>query len=244
MDVFEEVRKYYEEAIDWEPDVKRSWIEEYLKFLENQGKSQNILSQIWDDINAFSFYQDRSEHHDLSELPYWEYSVCLEWIDNHVLSREYTLNLKNAKRLLGNLLDFYKFLLSKGHIENYTELEKAFNEICGGKKLNLVKRVPYTGKELWTSMSVPSKQGRNEESFTMSDYWLIILYMSTKRSWNHLKEVAKSSKSPQKKIMQINDLQRKLKNIGYFRYPEKLLLPYGAPADEDLDDASNWFFHK
>lgn len=25
MDVFEKIRKYYEETIDWEPDVKRVW---------------------------------------------------------------------------------------------------------------------------------------------------------------------------------------------------------------------------
>jgi hypothetical protein len=244
MNVFEEIRRYYEETIDWKPDVKRAWVEEYLKYLESQGKSQNILLQIWGDINAFSFYQDRSEHHDLSELPYWEYSVCLEWIDSHVLSREYNLNLKNTKRLIGNLLGFYKFLVQKGYIKSHSELEKAYNEICGGKKLNLVKRIPYTGAEMWTAMSVPAKHGRSEESFAMSDYWLILLYMSTKRSWEHLKEVAKGAKSPEMKIKQIDNLQRKLKNIGYLKNPEKLLIPYGPPTNEDMDDATKWFFHK
>jgi hypothetical protein len=130
--------------------------------LESQGKSSDDLLEIWGDINAFSFYQDRSEHHDLSKLPYWEYSVCLQWIDSHVLSREYNLNLKNAKRLLGSLLEFYKFLAKKNYIKSYSELEKAYTDICGGKKLNLVQRIPYTGKELWTSMSVPTNQGRAE----------------------------------------------------------------------------------
>lgn len=244
MNVFEEIRRYYEETIDWKPDVKRTWVEEYLKYLESQGKSQNILLQIWDDINAFSFYQDRSEHHDLSELPYWEYSVCLEWIDNHVLSREYNLNLKNAKRLFGNLLGFYKFLVQRGYIKSHSELEKAYKEICGGKELNLVERIPYTGDEMWTEMSVPTKHGRIEESFTMSDYWLILLCMSTKRSWEHLKEVARGAKSPEMKIKQIDNLQRKLKNIGYLKNPQKLLIPYGPPPNEDMDDATKWFFHK
>lgn len=121
MNVFEEIREYYEEAIDWKLGVKRGWVEEYLRYLETQGKSQNILKKIWDDINAFSHYQDRSEHHDLSKLPYWEYSICLEWIDGHILSKEYELNLKNAKRLLGNLLNFYKFLVQR----SYTEREKS-----------------------------------------------------------------------------------------------------------------------
>jgi hypothetical protein len=244
MNVFEEIRRYYEETIDWKPDVKRAWVEEYLKYLESQGKSQNILLQIWDDINAFSFYQDRSEHHDLSELPYWEYSVCLEWIDNHVLSREYNLNLKNAKRLFGNLLGFYKFLVQRGYIKSHSELEKAYKEICGGKELNLVERIPYTGDEMWTEMSVPTKHGRIEESFTMSDYWLILLYISSKRSWEHLKEVIKDTKSLEMKIKQIDNLLRKLKNIGYLEKPERLFIPYGPPTNEDLDDASKWCFHK
>lgn len=244
MNVFEEIRKYYEEQIDWEPDVKRAWVEEYLKHLETQGKSKSSLMAIWDDINAFSFYQDRSEHHDLSELPYWGYSVCLEWIDSHVLSKKYTFNLKNAKRLLGNLLNFYKFLVQKGYIKDYSELEKAYNEICGSKKLKFIDRIPYTGKEMWTSMSVPTKEGRKEEFFTMSDYWLIVLYMSTKRSWEHLKEIARDVQSSEAKIKQIEDLQRRLKNIDYFENPERLLIPFGAPTNEDLDDASKWFFHK
>jgi len=244
MNVFEEVKKYYEETIDWEPDVKRAWVEEYLKHLETQGKSQSALMVIWDDINAFSFYQDRSEHSDLSEIPYWEYGVCLEWIDSHVLSKKYDLNLKNAKRLLGNLLGFYKFLVQKGYVKNYSELEKAYNEICGSKKLKLIDRIPYSGKEMWTSMSIPTKHGRMKESFTMSDYWLIVLYMSTKKSWEHLKEVAKDVKSSEAKMRQIEDLRRRLKNIDYLENPEKLLIPYGPPTNEDLDDASKWFFHK
>lgn len=244
MNVFEEIRRYYEEKIDWKPDVKRAWVEEYLKYLESQGKSQNILLQIWDDINAFSFYQDRSEHYDLSELPYWEYSVCLEWIDNHVLSMEYNLNLKNAKRLFGNLLGFYKFLVQRGYIKSHSELEKAYKEICGGKELNLVERIPYTGDEMWTEISVPTKHGRIEESFTMSDYWLILLYINSKRPWEHLKEVTTDKKSPEMKIKQIDNLLRKLKNIGYLEKPERLFIPYGPPTNEDLDDASKWFFHK
>lgn len=59
MNIFEEIRKYYEEAIDWNPDVKRVWVEEYLHSLESQGKSSDDLLEIWGDINAFSFYQDR-----------------------------------------------------------------------------------------------------------------------------------------------------------------------------------------
>ncbi|MEW6054028.1 MAG: hypothetical protein AB1552_09620 [Nitrospirota bacterium] len=244
MNVFKEIRRYYKQSLARESDIKQVWVEEYFKHIESLGKSSNDLLEIWSDIKAFSFYQDRSEHHDLSKLLYWEYSVCLEWIDSHVLSKEYNLNLPNAKRFLGNLHDFYKFLTEKRYINNYIELEKAYADICGGKKLNLVQRIPYTGKELWTSMSIPIKQGRVEELFTMSDYWLILLYISTKRSWQHLKEVAKNAKSAQKKIIQINNVQKKLKNIGYLQHPERLLMPYGTPTDEDMDDASNWFFHK
>ncbi len=199
---------------------------------------------IWDDIQSFSFYQDRSENHDLAEIPYWEYSVCLKWMDSHVLAKSYQLNHKNAKRFLGNILDFYEFLTEKGFITSYSEIERAYNEICGGRELKLVERIPYTGDEEFTSMSVPTKKGRADERFSMSDHWLILLYISTKKSWKHLEEVAKAVPSSAKKIRQIRELQKKLKNIGYLRQPEKLMIPYGPPTNDDMDDASNWFFKK
>lgn len=243
MNVFEEVKRYYEE-LDWEPDVKREWVEEFLKELENKGESQETLMDIWEDINAFSFYQDRSEHHVLSEIPYWEYSVCLEWLKSHVISERFRLNLKNARRFLGNLLLFYKFLVQRGYIKDYSELDKAYKEICGGKKLNLIERIPYTGKEMWTALEIPTEEGRIEEYFTMSDYWLIILYLSSKKSWENLKKLAKDAKSSEERVKQIEDLMRKLKNIDYFKNPERLLIPFGPPTDEDFEDALKWFIYK
>lgn len=244
MNIFEDINIYYETSIDLEPDVKREWVDGYLRHEKSHGASDIKLRSIWSDIQSFMFYQGRSEHHDLSKIPYWEYSVCLEWMQGHILSKDYELNFKNAKRFLGNILVFCKFLAEKGYIANCAEIEKAYSEICGGKKLNLVSRIPYTGTEEYTAISVPTKTGRADATFTMSDYWLIILYMSSKMSWQHLIEVAKSVPKSEKKTVQIRTLRAKLKNIGYLVHPEALMRPYGPPTNDDMDDASRWFFNK
>ncbi|MEO0124550.1 MAG: hypothetical protein ABIL69_11180, partial [candidate division WOR-3 bacterium] len=44
-----------------------------------------------------------------------------KWIDGYIFNKKYELNLKNAKRLLGKLLNFYKFLVQR----SYTEREKS-----------------------------------------------------------------------------------------------------------------------
>ncbi len=239
MDVFEDVRYYYEEQIDWEPDVKRKWVESYLRDIQEKEKSEEELADIWEDIFAFIFYQDRSEHSNLSEMQYWEYSVCLEWLESHMLSgTAYNLNLKNAKRFLGRLLDFYKFLVSKDCIENYQELEKAYNKICCRKKLNLVKRIPYTGKEMWTSIFPPGKEG---ETFRMWDCWIIVLYVEFNNSWAKLTEKAHKIPSANKKLGLIENLQKKLKNIGYDD-PKELF--HRGVSNDDIDDAKKWFYEK
>jgi hypothetical protein len=65
------------------------------------------------------------------------------------------------------------------------------------------------------------------------------LYISTKRSWKHLMEVAKTVPMAAQKTDKILALRAKLKNINCFATPEKLMLPYGPPTPDDMDDASN-----
>src|SRR5208283_494636 len=129
MSIFESIRKYYEDTIDWKPVVKREWVEEYLRHLKEQLTPEETLETVWTDIQAFMFYHDRSENHNLSEMPYWEYTVCLEWLEGHIMSKEHELNLENARRFLGHLMDFYKFLTERKQILDYDELERAYKEI-------------------------------------------------------------------------------------------------------------------
>lgn len=236
---FNAVDRYYGQ-IDWEPDIKKEWIEEYLKTLIEQGAAEGKMEEIWDDIYAFSQYMDRTEYRELSKLPYWEYSVGLEWISSHIFhGSKFEITLKNAKRLLNNLRDFYKFLISKRIINDNSELEMAYKYMCSGRKLKLVKRIPYTGKELWSSIGKP---GFNVlVNFYMVDYWLMVLFFYCEESWEKLLEEAEKVPNSVEKIVLIKNFKNKLALIDY-DHPKKLMR-CDVTYDE-LDDAKKWFYGK
>ncbi len=59
-------------------------------------------------------------------IPFWEYSQCLEWAENHILiGTSFDLTLKNAKRFLGSIKKYYEFLQSQGKLADSEELDKA-----------------------------------------------------------------------------------------------------------------------
>lgn len=59
-DVFESVRHYYEDQIDWTPNMRREWVEAYLCDLKQSGVSPERLEDAWDDVQSFIFYQNSS----------------------------------------------------------------------------------------------------------------------------------------------------------------------------------------
>jgi len=89
---------------------------------------------------------------------------------------------------------------------------------------------------------LPFKSGTEGLPFNIGDYWLIIIYCCTLRSWKLLREVTKHIRFSPCKLHHINELERKLKVLGYYTYPEKLLKHYGYPSDIEVLQAINWFF--
>ncbi|MFA6505435.1 MAG: hypothetical protein WCT14_05015, partial [Treponemataceae bacterium] len=107
------------------------------------------LRTIWDDLFAFNEYLARvQDSNTLETLPYWQYSLAIEWIDSHFIDGDsFEKNLANAKRFLGNIGRYYDYLVSRGVMSGRTELDRAIRELCGGKRLKLVKEIPYAGEE-------------------------------------------------------------------------------------------------
>lgn len=172
-------------------------------------------------------------------MPWWEYSICLEWLESHVLyGGRYDLNPRNAKRFLGRLIHFYRFAVNQGFIDSCTELEKAHQHIVGGKKLNLVERIPYTGEEMWMTLS-GGKIGRKLIKLKIYEFWLTLLYLDLGESWNNLLAEAENSASSKIKRAMIKKFRDKLKKTGYSS-PGDLL--YYEPELEDLEDARKWFY--
>ncbi|RKX71339.1 hypothetical protein DRP53_01875 [candidate division WOR-3 bacterium] len=236
MEFVDAVKKLFE-TFEHEPDVKLEWVDKYLKEIsKRKGMTPRKLEEIWAYIYLFLFYQNRSEHDDLSKIPWWEYSIALQWLKENV--KGWKLNIRTARKMLLTLLDFYKFLVKNGYIDNYQEIMRAVNEIAGGKRLRLLKRIPFTGEELWAI--VPGKRG-DKIKFKRSDYWLAILYYNNGRSWDKLIEMVDSIPSAEEKLNRINELKKKLELSGY-QSPERLF--FHKITDQDIEDANRWFFEK
>ncbi|MCL6600930.1 MAG: trigger factor, partial [Alicyclobacillus macrosporangiidus] len=129
----------YYDGIDWEPVIKRDWVESYLNVLHFNRRTDELVDA-WEDIHALILYIERTVYTTVSELPWWEYSVALEWIYDHIwIPERFDVNLENARRMIGRWRDFYTYLAKtwcKGL--DLGPIEQAYQKICAGDKLKLI----------------------------------------------------------------------------------------------------------
>jgi hypothetical protein len=164
-EVQKSVNGYYL-SIDWDPVIKHDWIEAYLNVLYFNKRSAE-LSDAWEDIHALILYVDRTAYTHLSELPWWEYSVALEWIESHIwVPDRFDLTLANASRVLQRWQDFYQYLEKIGIRVDVASVNQAFQKVCSGDQLKLIKKIPYTGEEFW--MGVTKGESGRVVDFTMA----------------------------------------------------------------------------
>lgn len=245
MDVFDAIECYYSTHEDRGSGVRRNWVERYLKLLESRGTSIDALSSTWQDINAFSVFAAGLEHGDISSLPHWQYSAFLRWTAENMEGPAFSLSLGHARRILGNLMAFFEYLVDSAHISNLREISRAYDYICGHGEMRLIETLPYAGTEHWITVRADFHGGivKREATFTVSDYWLLLVLASTGGSWDHLRRLAASvpGKAGSSRKLAIYNLKRKLKRIGYSVRPEDLLLVKGTPSEEELDKAARWF---
>ena len=198
--------------------------------------SEQELSSLFDDIYAFNAYLGRTEDYGFIEkVPFWEYSVCLEWCDSHMMvGQAFDLNLKNAKRFLGSLRRFYDFLVGLGKLADSSQLNKAIKEICGGKKLKLVEVIPYTGSESYTSIGM----GQETVNFDIADYWLLIM-LDTQfdGNWTTLLEAAFGISG--ERAQKVKNLQVKMGTVGMVGLKDII---YCDVMKSDVEQATAWFY--
>jgi len=205
---------------------------------KSESLSEETLSSLFDDIFAFNAYLGRLEGYPSFEaIPYWEYSTCLEWVESHILSGDsFELNLKNAKRFLGNIHLYYDHLISTGKMKGTDNLDKALKEICGRKRLKLVTDIPFTGEETYTTIYQNSKEVR----FDVADYWILILHTTLfDNNWTKVLEAAFGvSGERAKKVKSLQDKIGKLGKSGLWD------ISYNDITKAEAERAMNWFFGK
>lgn len=239
-EVQKSVDAYYD-SIDWEPVIEHEWVESYLNVLYFN-KHTDQLADAWEDIHGLILYIERTVYTNVSELRWWDYSVALEWIYNHIwIPERFEVNLENARRMIGRWLDFYTYLsrLHTGGVD-LEPISKAYREICGGEKLKLVTKIPYTGDEFWLGTARPGS-GRIID-FTMAEFWLVLTYWGLGESWDKLDEELKSVPSVREKRKRLQSLREKLQLAGYSEKPTDLVR--GHVAHEDIHNAEQWFYRK
>jgi hypothetical protein len=107
---------------------------------------------------------------------------------------------------------------------------------------NSDKYISYKSGELWKSFRFSTETDEVEETFTVGDYWLLIIYFTLQKSWDLLRKATSHVESPEVKKRRIKELEKKLSNIGYYETPEKILMLFGTFSDMDLNEATDWFF--
>lgn len=205
---------------------------------KSESLSETDLSALFDDIFAFNAYLGRLEGYPSFEaIPYWEYSTCLEWVESHILSGDsFELNLKNAKRFLGNIHLYYDHLISIGKMRVTDNLDKALKEICGGKRLRLVTDIPFTGEETYTAIYQEGKEVR----FDVADYWILILHtMLFDNNWAKVLEAAFGVSG--ERVQKVKNLQEKMGNLGKSGLWD---ISYNDVTKAEAERAMNWFFGK
>jgi len=207
-------------------------------FLKREAEvlSEGELTSLFEDIYAFNAYLGRTEDYGFIEkVPFWEYSVCLEWCESHMMVGEtFDLNLKNAKRFLGNLRRFYDYLVGLGKLAESSQLNKAIREVCGGKKLKLIEVIPYTGSESYTSIGM----GKETVDFDIADYWLLIM-LDTQfdGNWTTLLEAAFGISG--ERAQKVKSLQAKMGIVGMAGLNDII---YSDVMKCDVEQAMAWFY--
>lgn len=206
--------------------------------LKAESLSEVDLSALFDDLFAFNAFLGRIEGYpSFEEIPFWEYSTCLEWAESHIMAGDsFDLNLKNAKRFLGNVHTYYDYLISMGKMKDTANIDKAIKEICGGKRLKLITDIPFTGTETYTAIY----QGGREVRFDVADYWILILHATLfDDNWTKLLEAAFGVSG--ERVQKVKELQSKMEGLCKSKLWD---IAYNNITKNEVDRAEAWFFSK
>jgi hypothetical protein len=211
--------------------VRREWLDEYVRRTA-RARGARRAREAQADLSLFIDYFEQTGRDDVSLLPWWEYSLALEWISER--TGGFRLTLGRARRLLDTLRDFCVSLVQAGHLPDCWHLERARAVLCGGRTLRLLARPPYSGSETWTT--VRSADGRLLR-FSMEDCWLSLLWRHCGHSWAALVERVRQAPGSGGKLQAIASLRTRIAAAGC-SHPMALFVR--APSFADLEDALRW----
>ena len=201
-----------------------------------ESKTEAELSALFNDLFAFNAYLGRLEGYPSFEaIPYWEYSTCFEWTESHIFSGDsFDPTLKNAKRFFGNIRIYYEYLISLSKMKGTDNLDKAIKEICGGKKLNLVTDIPFTGNETYKIIY----KGNVEVRFDIADYWILILHnILFDDDWKKILEAALVVSD--ERVQKVKELQSKMERLGKSKFWD---IAFSDVSRAEAKRAGAWFF--
>ncbi len=210
--------------------ILQTWVDAYLERIERQ-QGTRVAREIGKRLALFFDYAKRSTH-SAARLPWWEFSLALEWINEHTSG--FRLTLARARDLLDTLHAFYDALVADGRIPDSRDVEQARAILCGGRTLRLLPRPPRTGDESWTALHPPDGP---LVTFSVSDFWLSRLWEHVGRSWGALEERLALVPGGAHRVAAVHDLRARL-DQARCAGPQHLLT--GGSTLTDLEDALRW----
>lgn len=137
--VYDQVRVFYRDDVTWDPVIKKEWVDGFFRHQAWQGVNDETLRNLWRVLQMYITYLQYSAVDDLEEMTVQDYSLAIEWLSVNV--SEFKVTLKNVREFFNVLIEFYKYLSGKKIIVEFAQLQRAAEDIAGGKKLNLLKAV-------------------------------------------------------------------------------------------------------
>lgn len=135
--VYDEVQLFFDEEVEWTFSIKREWIEGFLRQKAWQGANDQVLRDLWHNLQMFVAYLAYSDDVSVDEMTAAEYSLAVEWMS--VQTEEFKPNIKTVTHLFDVLREFYNHLATKKIYFDTSGLEQAARYMTGGKRLKFIE---------------------------------------------------------------------------------------------------------
>ena len=157
--VYDEVRVFFDEELEWNSAIKREWVEGFLRQQAWQGANDQVLRDSWHNLQMFVSYLAYSGDMSIDEMTAADYSLAVEWMV--VQTEGFKPDVKTVNHLFAVLREFYDYLATKRIHFDTAELEQAATFMTGSKQLKFIEVEDEESMLLTkSSLTVPKDIGR------------------------------------------------------------------------------------
>ncbi len=135
--VYDEVQLFFDEELEWNSTIKREWVEGFLRQKAWQGADDQVLRDMWHNLQMFVAYLAYSGDMTIDEMSATEYSLAVEWMI--VQAEGFKPTIKVVNHLFDVLREFYNYLATKKIFFDMSELEQAAKFMTGSKRLKFIE---------------------------------------------------------------------------------------------------------